>query len=109
MPKRNSKKRLLDDEEEDHDDNGVEAGVPSSVNENTSRADSIVRMRIVTETRSQYASTFLMIEEMCVERVPGSTVGGKLLLPMSLESCKGFIGFASKTRANGSVRTESTV
>jgi len=87
-----------------------EARVGESSNSNEAAAEGITSLRIVAKTRDTYESTFLMLQEQCVEHVPESVnSSGKLILPLSLSSWKQLIGFMTKPFPNGQVRSHSTV
>jgi len=105
MGGRRIKKRKLDEaEQQDLEESS------SSADANAKRADVTVSKRIVVKTCATYSSNFLMIEKICCqEHVPGTTVNGKLTLPMSLFARKSFLGFVTIPREDGSVKSESTV
>jgi len=92
-------------------DSQVNTTEASSSNTTVStRADSIVKKRIVAKTRAGYNSTFLMIEKLCKERVPDSTdEQGKLVLPMPKQVWVDFLGIVLEEKADKSVKTDSTI
>lgn len=74
------------------------------------RADVISGQHVVNSTRKQYASTFKYITKYCAESIPGSVdADGELILPMSTEHLKAFLGDMGAVREDKTIKSLSTL
>lgn len=90
----------------------TEATTPviTSVRSGAVNSDAIVAQKVVDKTKAQYATTLQYITHYCAQHYPSAVdKDGVLILPMTMENLRNFLGDMGSERDDKTVKAISTV
>ena len=81
-----------------------------NITQGLGRANVIAGQHVVDTTHRQYAQTFKFITRYCADHLPGSVdANGELIIPMSMDNLKAFLGDMGAAKEDKSLKAISTV